>query len=57
MLASEWRGNMLFCFRDYVRRIIQNEAKSYTFGSDYVSRKYATMYVYIVLTIQITFLI
>lgn len=48
---------MLFCFRDYVRRIIQNEAKSYTFGSDYVSRKYATMYVYIVLTIQITFLI
>jgi hypothetical protein len=57
MLASKLRGNILFCFRDYVRQIIQNEAKSYTFGSDYVSTKYATMYVYIILSIQIKFLI
>ena len=57
MLASELRGNILFCFSEYVRHIIQNEAKSYTFGSDYVSKKYATMYVYIILTIQIKFLI
>jgi len=57
MLASELRGNILFCFSEYVRQVIQNEKKAYTFGSDYVSTKYATMYVYIILKIQITFLI
>jgi hypothetical protein len=56
-LASKLRGNILFCFREYVKQIIQNEAKSYTFGSDYVSTNYATMNVYIILTIQIKFLI
>jgi len=57
ILAPKLRGNILFCFREYVRLVIQNEAKSYTFGTDYVSTKYTNMYVYIILTIQIKFLI
>jgi hypothetical protein len=61
------REYFILYFRDYVRQIIHNEAKLYTFGSDYVSKKHVTskhsinigqtMYVDIVLTIQITFLI
>jgi len=57
MLASKLRGIILFYFREYVRQVIKNEAKFYTFGSDYVSTKYEAMYVYIILIIQITFLI
>lgn len=36
------RNYFILYFREYVRQIIQNEAKLYTFGSDYVSTKYVT---------------